>query len=69
VVLDNLGTHTPEALYETFAPAEARRIPSAEALAAYERRRNAAAAEPIRWESTNENARDKLHRLYPPNPS
>jgi hypothetical protein len=26
VVLDNLNTHTPAALYETFAPAEARRI-------------------------------------------
>jgi len=26
VVLDNLSTHTPEALYETFPPAEARRI-------------------------------------------
>lgn len=26
VVLDNLNTHTPAALYQTFAPAEARRI-------------------------------------------
>lgn len=26
VVLDNLSTHTPTALYETFEPAEARRI-------------------------------------------
>ena len=26
IVLDNLSTHTPEALYETFSPAEARRI-------------------------------------------
>ena len=26
LVLDNLSTHTPEALYETFPPAEARRI-------------------------------------------
>ena len=26
VVLDNLNTHTPASLYETFAPAEARRI-------------------------------------------
>jgi DDE superfamily endonuclease len=26
VVLDNLNTHTPAALYETFAPAEARRL-------------------------------------------
>jgi hypothetical protein len=25
-VVDNLNTHTPAALYETFAPAEARRI-------------------------------------------
>jgi hypothetical protein len=26
MVVDNLNTHTPAALYETFAPAEARRI-------------------------------------------
>jgi hypothetical protein len=26
LVLDNLNTHTPAALYEAFAPAEARRI-------------------------------------------
>jgi DDE superfamily endonuclease len=107
VVLDNLSTHTPEALYETFPAAEARRIlrrlefhytpkhgswlnmaeielsvltreclgrriptPAALAaeLAAYERRRNGA-AEPIRWQFTNEKARVKLHRLYPSNPS
>jgi hypothetical protein len=107
VVLDNLGTHTPAALYDTFPPAEARRllrrlefhftpkhgswlniaeielsvltreclgrrIPTPEALAtelaAYERRRNRA-AEPIRWQFTNEKARLKLHRLYPSNPS
>ena len=107
LVLDNLSTHTPEALYETFAPAEARRllrqlefhytpkhgswlnmaeielsiltreclgrrIPTSTALAcalaAYERRRNRA-AEPIRWQFTNEKARVKLHRLYPSNPS
>jgi len=37
-------------------------------LAAYERRRNQA-AEPIRWQFTNEKARIKLHRLYPSNPS
>jgi len=107
LVLDNLSTHTPEALYETFPPAEARRIlrrlefhftpkhgswlniaeielsiltreclrrriPTPETLAAelaaYERRRNRA-AEPIRWQFTNEKARVKLHRLYPSNPS
>jgi hypothetical protein len=107
VVLDNLSTHTPAALYETFPAPEARRllrrlefhytpthgswlniaeielsvltreclgrrIPSAAALtaelAAYERRRNRA-AEPIRWQFTNEKARVKLHRLYPSNPS
>lgn len=107
VVLDNLSTHTPEALYETFSPAEARRIlrrlefhytpkhgswlniaeielsiltreclgrristPArlAAELAAYERRRNHA-AEPLRWQFTNEKARVKLHRLYPSNPS
>jgi hypothetical protein len=49
-----------------------RRIPTPETLAAelaaYERRRNRA-AEPIRWQFTNEKARVKLHRLYPSNPS
>jgi hypothetical protein len=49
-----------------------RRIPTPEALAtelaAYERHRNRA-AEPIRWQFTNEKARIKLHRLYPSNPS
>ena len=107
LVLDNLSTHTPEALYETFPPAKARRIlrrlefhftpkhgswlniaeielsiltreclgrriPTPETLAAelaaYERRCNRA-AEPIRWQFTNEKARVKLHRLYPSNPS
>ena len=107
LVLDNLSTHTPEALYESFAPADARRllrhlefhytpkhgswlnmaeielsiltreclgrrIPTSAALtcalAAYERRRNRA-ADPIRWQFTNEKARLKLHRLYPSNPS
>ena len=107
LVLDNLSTHTPEALYETFPAPEARRllrqlefhytpkhgswlniaeielsiltreclgrrIPTAMALAAdlaaYERGRNCA-AEPIRWQFTNDKARVKLHRLYPSNPS
>jgi transposase len=49
-----------------------RRIPTPEALAAelraYEHRRNRA-AEPIRWQFTNDQARIKLHRLYPSNPS
>ena len=49
-----------------------RRIPTPEALASeiavYERRRNQA-AEPIRWQFTNDKARIKLHRLYPSNPS
>jgi hypothetical protein len=49
-----------------------RRIPApaalASELAAYERRRNRAAA-PIRWQFTNDKARVKLHRLYPSNPS
>jgi hypothetical protein len=48
-----------------------RRIPTvatlARELAAYEQRRNRAAA-PIRWQFTNEKARVKLHRLYPSNP-
>ena len=30
VVMDNLSTHTPAALYETFEPAEARRMSCAE---------------------------------------
>jgi hypothetical protein len=46
----------------------ARRIPTADALAAeialYEHRRNAA-AQPIEWRFTCDKARLKLHRLYP----
>jgi hypothetical protein len=107
LVLDNLSTHTPEALYEMFPAPEARRLVRqlefhytpkhgswlniaeielsvltreclgrriatrtalAAELAVYERRRNRA-AEPIRWQFTNEKARAKLHRLYPSNPS
>ena len=106
VVLDNLSTHKPSALYEVFPPAEARRIvrklefhytplhgswlnmaelelsvlarqcldqriPTRERLheilVSYEARRNAAKAT-ITWQFTNEKARVKLHRLYPPNP-
>lgn len=108
VVLDNLSTHTWEALYESFPAAEARRllqrlqfhytpkhgswlniaeielsvlsreclsgrrIPTAARLAtevaAYEKRRNAA-AQPIDWRFTCDKARMKLHRLYPSTPS
>jgi hypothetical protein len=103
VVLDNLNTHKLASLYETFAPAEARRIAKklefhytpkhgswlnmAEIefsilsrqclerriadeptligeLQAYEARRNAAKAK-ITWRFTSEQARVKLHRLYP----
>lgn len=103
VVLDNLNTHKVASLYETFPPAEARRIAkklefhhtpkhgswlnmaeiefsvlqrhclnrriSDEAalrheLAAYEVRRNAARAT-IEWRFTVQEARVKLHRLYP----
>jgi transposase len=103
VVLDNLNTHKPAALYETFAPAEARRILKRLAfhytpkhgswlnmaeielsilnrtcldrripdpvtlgreIAAYEDRRNAAQAT-INWRFTSQDARRKLHRLYP----
>jgi DDE superfamily endonuclease len=102
-VLDNLNTHKPASLYETFTPAEARRIlkrlefhytpkhgswlnmaeielsmlnracldrriPDHETLrreiAAYEDRRNAAQAT-INWRFTAQDARRKLHRLYP----
>jgi hypothetical protein len=103
VVLDNLNTHKIASLYETFAPAEARRIAkklefhhtpkhgswlniaelefsvlSRQCLArripdestlirelqAYEERRNTAKAK-ITWRFTSEQARVKLHRLYP----
>jgi hypothetical protein len=103
VVLDNLNTHTPAALYEAFAPEEARRIAKKvefhytpkhgswlnmaeiefsvlsrqclerripdeatliRELQAYEERRNAAKAK-ITWRFTSEQARVKLHRLYP----
>lgn len=103
VVLDNLNTHTPAALYEAFAPAEARRIlrrlefhytpvhgswlnmaelelsmlsrqclgrrvPDRDTLAvevtAWATARNEQRAT-IRWQFTVEDARVKLHRLYP----
>jgi hypothetical protein len=103
VVLDNLNTHTPAALYEAFPPAEARRIlrklelhytpkhgswltmPEIELsvlsrqclarrvldratlereVAAWAERRNAAAG-PIDWRFTTDDARIRLTNLYP----
>jgi len=103
LVLDNLNTHSPTSLYETFPPEEARRIvkklvfhytpkhgswlnqaeiefsvlqkqcldrriPDASTLTsevgAWEEERNAAHAQ-IQWMFQVENARTKLHRLYP----
>ncbi len=103
VVMDNLNTHKPASLYETFAPEEARRILrklefhytpkhgswlnmaeielgifSRQCLARrigdeatlkreirkLEEERNAACAK-IEWRFTTEDARRKLHRLYP----
>jgi DDE superfamily endonuclease len=103
LVLDNLNTHTPAALYEAFAPAEAkrltdklelhytpkhgswlnsaeielsvlsrqcldRRVPDAATLArevaAWQDRRNAAAT-PVDWRFTTDDARIKLKHLYP----
>ena len=103
VVLDNLNTHTPAALYATFPAAEARRIlrklelhytpvhgswlnmaelefsmrarqclgrriPDRETLtteiSAWETARNEQRAT-ITWQFTVEDARRKLHRLYP----
>jgi hypothetical protein len=103
IVLDNLNTHTPAALYDAFAPEEAkrltdklelhytpkhgswlniaeielsvlsrqcldRRVPDAATLArevaAWQERRNAAAA-PVDWRFTTQDARIKLKRLYP----
>lgn len=103
VVLDNLNTHRPGALYETYPPAEARRIlnrlefhytpvhgswlnmaeieinvlsrqclaqriPDAATLrsevAAWVADRNERNSQ-INWQFTTEDARIKLHRLYP----
>jgi hypothetical protein len=103
VVLDNLNTHTPAALYEAFPAAEARRIlrklefhstpvhgswlnmaelefsmltrqclgrrigdrdTLAVEAAAWEAARNEQRAT-IRWQFTVDDARTKLHRLYP----
>jgi hypothetical protein len=103
IVMDNLNTHTPAALYATFPAAEARRIlrklefhytpvhgswlnmaelefsmlsrqclgrriPDRERLAtevaAWEAARNEQRAT-ITWQFTVEDARRKLHRLYP----
>jgi hypothetical protein len=103
VVLDNLNTHTPAALYEAFPPAEARRVlrkldfhytpvhgswlnmaeiefsllarqclnrrigdrdTLATEIAAWETARNEQRAT-ISWQFTVDDARHKLHRLYP----
>ncbi len=103
IVMDNLNTHTPAALYETFPPAEARRIlkklefhytpvhgswlnmaelefsllarqclgrrlPDRDTLTteitAWETARNEQRAT-ITWQFTVQDARRKLHRLYP----
>jgi hypothetical protein len=103
VVLDNLNTHTPSALYEAFAPAEARRVlrkldfhhtpvhgswlnmaelefsmlarqcldrrigdrdTLVTEVAAREAARNEQRAT-IHWQFTVDDARGKLHRLYP----
>ena len=103
VVLDNLNTHRLAALYEAFAPAEARRIarklefhytpkhaswlnmaelelsvfdrqcwdrriPDADTLQretqALETERNAARAT-VHWRFTSQDARSRMHRLYP----
>ena len=103
VVLDQLNTHRPASLSDTFPPAEARRIrkrlefhytpkhgsglnmaeielsvlhrqcldrrlPDVPTLTqevhAYERRRNRQRAT-IEWQFTTQDARTKLHRLYP----
>jgi len=103
VVLDNLNTHTPAALYEVFSPPEARRLMQRlefhytpkhgswlnmveielsvlagqclkrrlpnrttvqEEIAAWERARNTERAT-VQWRFSTEQARTKLHRLYP----
>jgi hypothetical protein len=103
VVLDNLNTHTPAALYEAFPPAEARRVLRklefhhtpvhgswlnmaeiefsllsrqclgrrigardllATEVTAWEAARNEQRAT-ISWQFTVDDARTKLHRLYP----
>jgi hypothetical protein len=103
VVLDNLNTHTPGALYEAFAPEEARRVlrklefhytpvhgswlnmaelefsmlarqclnrrigdrdTLVAEVAAWEAARNEQRAS-ISWQFTVDDARRKLHRLYP----
>ena len=103
MVLDNLNTHRMASLYETFPPAEARRIVKrlefhhtpkhaswlnmaeiefsimtrvclrarhgdddalARAIAAYETQRNTAQSA-INWRFSTQDARTKLHRLYP----
>jgi hypothetical protein len=67
LVLDNLNTHKPAALYEAFEPERARRIDSAE-----ERRREVAAWEDepnerqggVSWQFTTADARIKRRQLY-----
>ena len=107
VVLDQLTTHRPASLYDTFPPEEARRIRKklefhytpklgswlnmaeielsilqrqcldrrlpdvatlTQKLQSYERCRNTQRAT-IKWQFTTQEARTKLHRLYPSPPT
>jgi hypothetical protein len=72
LVQDNLNTHTPASLYETFPPAEARRIlQRLDSEAALRRHVEAVESERnqqrrgITWQFTSRDARHKLERLYP----
>jgi len=77
LVQDNLNTHTPASLYETFPPEEARRILqrlefhytpkhgswlNMAEIAILERN---AQRRGIAWQFTSRDARRKLERLYP----
>src|SRR5215213_8683543 len=66
LVLDNLNTHTPAALYQTFPPAEAWRIlQKLEAeVAAWVAAHNQAHT-PVDWRFTVQEAREKLAQVYP----
>ena len=64
VVLDNLNTHRTASLYETFPAVEARRVAKRREVQALVTERNAARAT-INWRFNTQDARGKLHRLYP----
>ena len=67
VVLDNLNTHKPASLYETFEPKEARRIRKRLEFHYTPKHGSWLNMAEIDWRFSTVDARVKLHHLYPAN--